>query len=170
MRRAALAAAFPILLAASGCKAGAARESAACEGVPQLAPAGRVTDAADLLDPATEARLTDRLARYEQATRHAMVVVTTASLNGARVDNFATCLGNRWGVGDRDRDDGILILIAPYERQMRIATGDGMEKILSDDKAQEIVQQMTPYFKQGDPAGGLLEGIEAIAAQTGEMR
>jgi len=170
MRRAALAAPLAILLTASGCKTGSARESAACEGVPQLASRGRVTDAADLLDPRTEVRLADRLARYEKATRHQMVVVTAASLSGARVDNFGTCLGNRWGIGDSDRNDGILILIAPSERQMRIATGSGMETILTDEKALKIVRRMTPYFAEGDYAGGLFDGVEAIAAQTGEMR
>nr|WP_246427293.1 TPM domain-containing protein [Sphingopyxis panaciterrulae] len=168
VRRALLAAPLAILLAAGGCKAEAARESAACDGVPPLALAGRVTDAADVLDPAAEARLSDRLARYEQATRHQMVVATTPGLNGVRVDNFGTCLGNRWGIGDKDRDDGVLILIAPKERQMGIATGSGMENILPDDKTLEIVQQMTPHFAKGDYAGGLSEGIEAIAAQTGE--
>src|SRR3546814_14429635 len=76
-----------------------------------------------------------------------MVVATTPGLNGVRVDNFGTCLGNRWGIGDKDRDDGVPILIAPKERQMLIATGSGMENILPDDKALEIVQQMTPHFR-----------------------
>src|SRR5690606_3443952 len=123
MRRAALAAPLAILLTASGCKAGSARESAACEGVPQLASRGRVTDAADLLDLRTEVRLADRLARYEKATRHQMVVVTAASLSGARVDNFGTCLGNRWGIGYCDRNYWIQFLNAPCDTQLRISTG-----------------------------------------------
>ena len=129
---------------------------------------GRVTDAAAILDPDAEARLSDRLARYEQATKHQMVIATTPSLNGTLVDNFGTCLGNRWGIGRKGHDDGILILIAPTERKMQIATGVGMEKLLTDDEALEIVHQMTPLFAKGDYVGGLSEGLEAIAAQTGE--
>ncbi|MGV7121729.1 TPM domain-containing protein [Sphingopyxis sp. 550A] len=172
MRAAALAAPLAILLVAGGCKAApepaAAKETAACDGVPQMALAGRVTDAADILSAEEEARLSDRLRRYEARTKHQMVVATAASLNGARVDNFGTCLGNRWKIGRQGHDDGILILIAPNERQMRIATGTGMEKILTDDKALAIVHRMTPYFAKSDYAGGLSIGIDSIAAQTGD--
>lgn len=168
MHYAAFAAPLAILIIAGGCKAAAEPESAACKGVPQMALQGRVTDAANILPEAEEARLSDRLAKYEQRTKHQMVVATTSSLNGARVDNFGTCLGNRWGIGRAGHDDGVLILIAPTERKMRIATGLGMEKILTDDKALAVVQQMIPRFKQGDYAGGLSIGIEAIAAQTGD--
>jgi uncharacterized protein len=170
VRRAALAAPLAMLMIASGCKAAPPPESVVCKGVPQMVMQGRVTDAADILSKDEEARLSDRLAKYEQRTRHQMVVATTASLNGARVDNFGTCLGNRWAIGRKDHDDGVLILVAPGERQMRIATGSGMEKTLTDDKALAVVQQMTPRFKQGDYAGGLSIGIDAIAAQTGEPR
>ena len=174
MRRAALAVPLAILAVSGGCKAASdpptARESAFCDGVPPMAAAGRVTDAATILTADDKAELSARLARYEARTKHQMVVATTPSLNGARVDNFGTCLGDRWGIGREGQDDGIVILIAPNERQMRIATGTGMEKLLTDDKALEVIEQMTPYFKQGDYAGGLSAGIDAIAAKTGEPR
>lgn len=170
MRRPALAAPLAILLVASGCKEAPAPESAFCKGVPPLALKGRVTDAANILAEEEERRLSERLARYEARTQHQMVVATTASLNGARVDNFGACLGNRWNVGRRDHDDGIVILVAPNERRLNISTGTGMEKTLTDDKALAIIHQMTPHFQQGDYAGGLSLGIEAIAAQTGDAR
>ena len=168
MRRTILAAPLAILLVAGGCKEAPTPETAACEGVPQMAMTGRVTDAADILTAEEEKRLADRLARYEARTQHQMVVATAASLNGARVENFGSCLGNRWGIGRKDVNDGVLILIAPKERQMRIATGTGMEKLFSDEKAKVVIGQMTPYFKSADYAGGLAAGIEAIAAQTGD--
>ncbi|WP_332818864.1 TPM domain-containing protein [Sphingopyxis sp.] len=182
MRFAALAGPLAILTVAGGCKAapassGAAErsavlasgtESAFCDGVPPMALKGRVTDAAKILGAEDETRLSDRLALYEQRTKHQMVVATTPSLNGARIDNFGTCLGLRWGIGGKKQDDGIVILIAPKEREMRIATGVGMESILTDDEALEIVKQMTPHFKNLDYAGGLSTGIDAIAAQTGD--
>ena len=170
MRFAALAAPLVILLVAGGCKAESSQESVACSGVPQILMQGRVTDAADILSEDEEARLSDRLAKYEQRTKHQMVVATITSLNGARVDNFGTCLANRWAIGRADQDDGVLILVAPKERQMRIATGTGMEKILTDNKALAVVQRMTPRFKQGDYVGGLSLGIDAIAAHTGESK
>lgn len=182
MRRSILVGPLAILLVAGGCKeapglpsqAGAADapsaavESAFCDGVPPLALQGRVTDAADILTPDEEMRLSARLARYEEKTRHQMVVATTPDLKGARVDNSGTCLGLRWRIGHKGHNDGIVILVAPKERQTRIATGSGMEKILTDDKALAVIDRMTPRFKQGDYAGGLSIGIDAIAAQTGE--
>lgn len=170
--RATLASSLAILAVVGGCKVAsepaAAVETAFCEGVPQIALAGRVTDAADILTASEEAQLSERLARYEARTQHQMVVATTPSLHGVRVDNFGTCLGIRWGIGRAAEDDGIVILVAPNERQMRIATGSGMEKMLTDDKALAVIQRMMPQFEQGDYAEGLSVGVEAIAAQTGD--
>lgn len=171
VRRAVLAASLAIIAIAGGCKASehaTARESGFCDGIPQMALAGRVTDAANILTAEEEARLSARLAQYEERTKHQMVVATAPSLNGARVDNFGTCLGIRWGIGRNGHDDGIVILVAPNERRMRIATGTGMEKLLTDDKALEVIKQMTPHFGKGDYAGGLSTGIDALAVQTGE--
>ena len=172
MRAAAIAASLTMLVIVGGCNGGsgpaAAKETAACDGVPQMALAGRVTDAANILPAEDEARLSGRLARYERDTQHQMVIVTTPSLHGVRIDNFGTCLGNRWGIGRKDQDDGVVILIAPNERQMRIATGSGMEQMLTDEEALAVVRQMTPRFGDRDYAGGLSAGIDAIAAQTGD--
>ncbi|MGL3819472.1 TPM domain-containing protein [Sphingopyxis sp. R3-92] len=153
-----------------GCKAAAQAESGACAGVPQMALKGRVTDVAGILTAEEEAQLSERLARYEQRTSHQMVIATAPSLNGASIDNFGTCLGNRWGIGRKGHDDGIVILVAPNDRQMRIATGSGMEKTLTDDKALAVIHQMSPHFKAGDYAAGLTTGIDAIAAQTGDTQ
>ena len=175
MRRTALAAPLAILLVAGGCKAAspeplAARDATKCDGIPKMALAGRVTDVAEILTGEEEARLSERLADYEQRTTHQMVVATTPDLHGVPNDDFGTCLGNRWGIGRRGQDDGIVILVAPNERQANIATGFGMEKILTDDKASAVIRQMTPRFKAGDYAGSLSTGVEAIAAQTGDMQ
>ena len=168
MNRAVLAIPLATLLVAGGCKEFAAPEAASCAVVPQMAPQGRVTDAAAILNDEEEARLAQRLARYEARTSHQMVVATVATLNGATVENFATCLGNRWGIGRKDHDNGVLILVAPNERRVRIATGTGMEKLLPDEKAKAVIDKMTPRFQADDYAGGLISGVEAIAAQTGD--
>lgn len=172
MRFAVLAVPLAILLVASGCKAAseptAAKETAFCDGIPPMALAGRVTDAANILSVEEETRLSERLARYERRTKHQIVVATTPSLEGARDDNFATCLGNRWQIGRADHDDGLVILVAPQDRRVAISTGLGMEKLFPDDKALDTVKHMTSYFKRADYAAGLTVGIEAIAAQTGD--
>ena len=64
--------------------------------------------------------------------------------------------------------DGILILMAPKERRIRVATGYGMEKLLPDEKAKAAIDLMTPFFKNDDYGDGLSAGVEAIAAQTGD--
>ena len=168
MRRTALAIPLAILLVAGGCKEAPVPEAAYCDRVPQMTTQGRVTDAAAILNDEEEARLAQRLARYESRTSHQMVVATVPSLNGATVEDFSTCLGNRWGVGRKGHDDGVLILVAPNERRIRIATGTGMEKLLPDEKAKAVIGMMTPRFQAGDYAGGLNSGIDAIAAQTGD--
>lgn len=172
MRHAVLAAPLAILTVAGGCKAApepaAAKETAFCNGVPEMAFAGRVTDAADVLTAEEEARLSERLIRYEERTKHQMVVATTSSLHGARVDNFATCLGNRWHVGRKGHDDGLVILVAPQDRRAAISTGPGMEKLFPDDEALDAVKNMTTYFKRADYAGGVSAGIEAVVTRTGD--
>lgn len=170
MRPTALAAPLAILLIAGGCKAAREAESAVCMGVPKMALEGRITDAANILSAEAEERLSERLATYEQRTNHQMAVATTNALNGADPMEFATCLGRRWGIGDAERDDGILILVAPNERQSSIAVGYGLEKALTDVEAKAVIKDMIPSFRKNDYASGLSIGIEAIAAQTGDPK
>lgn len=174
MRFAALAAPLAILAVAGGCKVEAeqvdAKVPAACLGVAELALAGRVTDAANILNAEDEARLSGRLARYEKRTTHQIVIATAPDLNRIDVGDFGDCLGNRWGIGNEERDDGVLILVAPSERRVRISTGTGMEDMLTDEEAKVVIDQMTPYFKSRDYAGGLSVGVEAIAVQTGDSK
>lgn len=175
MRRAALAAPLAILLIAGGCKEAPAStassaEVAGCKGVPDIALKGHVTDTADILPAAEEARLSERLAQYEQRTMHQMIVVTAPTLNSLDVAMVGDCLGNRWGIGDKDRNDGVLILVAPNERRARISTGTGLETMLTDEEAKAVIDRMTPHFKSNDFAGGLSVAVEAIAAQTGDSQ
>lgn len=168
MRFAALAAPLAILLIAGGCQKASAPESAICVRVPEIAVKGRVTDAANILSEEVEQQLSQRLAAYQRRTTHQMVVATTDALTGAEPIEFATCLGRRWAIGDAKRNDGILILVAPNERQSAVAVGDGLEKALTDVEAKAVIEDMIPSFQKGDYASGLRIGIDAIAAHTGE--
>lgn len=159
----------------AGCKAAPApgiaeeRGEEECTAVPAVALGGRVTDAANILTAADENRLSARLAEYENRTKRQMVVLTSG-LAGVPIEIFATCTGNRWAIGRKGEDDGILILVAPDERQVRIATGLGMEKQLPDEKAAKVISEMTPHFRDQDYAGGIDTAIDAIMAQTGTGR
>lgn len=96
---------------------------------------GRVTDDAKVLSDAQKQQIAARLADFERLTGHQMVVVTTPSLGGQDIALYATNLANKRGIGRRGVDDGILLLVAPNERKVRIAVGRGLESILSDTAA-----------------------------------
>ena len=170
MRFTSLATPLAILSVAGGCKAAPAPESAICVGVPKMTIQGRVSDAANILSAEVEQQLSERLTAYEQRTTHQMAVATTSGLNGADPIEFATCLGRRWGIGHAKRDDGIVILVAPNERQSSVAVGFGLEKALTDVEAKAVIGDMIPSFRKSDYASGLKIGIDAIAAQTGDPK
>lgn len=146
-------------------RGGEARPAAA------FALTGRVGDQALILDAAFEARLTARLERLEQATRHQMVVVTVPSLGGRDVADYTRDLANAWGIGRREHNDGIVILVAPNERRARIEIGTGLEAALPNALCAEIMRrEMIPRFRAGDYAGGIEAGVEALARRLVEAR
>lgn len=164
---------LPLLCAAlmlAACAPVQPRETVACDGVPTMALRGRLNDTAAMLEPRGSASVTQALSDYETATGRQLVIATVPTLKGRRVDDYARCLGNHWGIGDAKRDDGVLILLAKDERQMRIATGRGAEPLLTDEEALAIVKQMTPRFADGQYAAGLLAGIGAIKAEMGAVQ
>ena len=127
---------------------------------------GRVVDAANIISPATEAALTARLATLETQTRRQLVVATVPSLGGQDVADYGYLLGRSWGIGNRERNDGVILLIAPNERRMHIAVGYGLEPVLTDALSAQIIRNdITPAFKQGDYDGGITAGVNAIARQ-----
>lgn len=130
-------------------------------GLPKLT--GRVVDNADLLPPALEARLVRTLADVERRTRHQFVVVTLPSLGGRSIESLGLALGNGWGVGRKGHDDGVLLIVAPNERQVRIEVGRGLEKVLTDAEAATIIRaEIVPRFREGDMTGGITAGAAAI--------
>jgi len=130
---------------------------------PTIALAGRVTDAANVLDAAQEASLSQRLEQLEHETRRQMVIVTVPTLGGRAIDAFTRDLGNAWGIGRADYDDGLILLIAPHERQVRIAVGYGLEKVLPDALCKKIIdEKMLPPFREGDLPRGIEAGARAL--------
>jgi uncharacterized protein len=127
---------------------------------------GRITDAAQILTPAQEERLSAKLDRLEQSTHHQMIVVTVLTLGGLDEATFTRTLANKWGIGRKSYDDGVVVLIAPNERKVRISVGYGLEKRLTDALCKQIIdEQMLPLFRTGDLSAGIEGGVDALIAQ-----
>lgn len=127
---------------------------------------GRVVDQADLLSPAQEADLTARLDALQRASSRQLVVVTLASLQDLPIEDYGYQLGRRWGIGQGGANNGVLLIVAPNERKMRIEVGYGLEGIMTDALSGRIIREtITPYFRRGDYPGGIFAGADAIIVQ-----
>lgn len=126
---------------------------------------GRVVDNAEILKPETRKRLAERLRQHEQKTTNQIAVLTVPTLNGESVEEYAVRVFEQWKLGQKGKDNGVLVVIAPKERRMRIEAGYGLEGILPDVVAARIIRNvMTPRFKEGDYDGGVIQGVEATIA------
>ncbi len=126
-------------------------------------PAGRVTDLANVIDAGTEADIAARLDQLERQTSSEVAVVTVPSLDGVPVDDYAVRLFKEWGIGQARQDNGVLVLVAPNEREMRIEVGYGLEGILPDGLAGEIIRdQFIPRFREDDYNGGIRDGVARV--------
>jgi uncharacterized protein len=125
-----------------------------------------VVDAANLLSPAEEAALTQKLAAVEQASSRQLVVATIPDLQGYPIEDYGYQLGRSWGIGQSEANNGIILLVAPKDRRVRIEVGYGLEPIMTDALSSVIVnQQILPRFKAGDYPGGINAGADAIIQQ-----
>ncbi|PSJ36701.1 TPM domain-containing protein [Allosphingosinicella deserti] len=137
-------------------------------GYAQTVPAltGRVVDQAGLLDPAQEQALTGKLEALERTTSRQLVVVTVPDLQGYSIEDVGFKLGETWKLGDKEADNGAILLIAPAEKKMRIEVGDGLEPILTDAFSGRVIRDIIrPRFQQGDFPGGIDAGADALIAQ-----
>jgi uncharacterized protein len=122
-----------------------------------------VLDLANVIDDTDEALLTERLDAFEEANQRQFVVVTVASLDGYEISDYGYQLGRAWGLGDEENNDGIILLVAPNERRVRIEVGYGFESVIPDGLAYDIIErEIVPRFKQDDMTGGIVAGAEAI--------
>lgn len=134
---------------------------AAADGFPP--PQGRVNDFAGVLDEATEAALRGMVDAVERDVQAEVAVVTVASLDGRTVEDYARGLFEAWGIGKKGADNGVLVLVCPPERRMRIEVGYGLEAVLPDGLAGFIIrQQFTPAFREGDYGRGLTDGVKRV--------
>jgi uncharacterized protein len=129
---------------------------------------GRVTDAANVIPDDEEARLTQKLEALEQKTGRQMVIATVPSLQDNDINDYANQLYRAWQIGDKQRNDGVLLLIAPNERKVRIEVGYGLEGTITDGISFLVInQQILPRFKAGDMPGGIEAGADALIQQLG---
>lgn len=127
---------------------------------------GRVVDAADIIPADVEAQLVQKLEALEAQSQRQLVVATVPDLQGYDIADYGYQLGRAWGVGDEERNDGALLIIAPNERKTRIEIGYGLEGIMTDALSSIIIQnQILPRFRDGDLPGGIVAGTDAIIAQ-----
>jgi uncharacterized protein len=124
---------------------------------------GRVIDQANLLSATAEAELSAQLAAHEQKTTNQVVVVTLNSLEGDAIEEYGVALGRHWGIGQKERDNGVLLLVAPNERRMRIEVGYGLEGTLTDAISSVIIdRRLRPAFRAGDYEAGIRAGVDGI--------
>ena len=152
--------------ALAACEKGAPSVARAARAVPPgILPAlgGPVVDEADLLSPAEERRLDRLSSELERRTSDQFVIVTLDSLHGRPIEEIGLALGNSWGIGQKDKDNGVLLVVAPNEKKVRIEVGYGLERILSDAGAAEIIERdLLPAFGRSDYVQGINDGAEAI--------
>ena len=129
---------------------------------------GRVVDDAGVLDTWTQSELTDMLAAHEGATGEQVVVVTLDSLQGYTIEDYGYQLGRHWGIGQKGKNDGALLIVAPKEHKVRIEVGYGLEGTLTDAASATIIQNyILPSFKRGDFNAGVLAGTTSILQVLG---
>ena len=128
------------------------------------APAGYVNDLASVIDEPDEAYLETFLGTLERDTTAEVVVATVGSLDGMTVEEYANRLFAEWGIGQARHDNGVLLLVAPAERAVRIEVGYGLEPILPDGLAGEIIRaEILPEFRAGNFPRGIGRGLNRIA-------
>ena len=127
---------------------------------------GPVVDQADILTPEQEAVLDGKIRGLQANTQRQMTIATVSTLDGYEVSDYAFRLGEHWGLGDKARDDGLLLLIAPNDRKMWIAVGRGLEPYVTDAFSGRVVRNtLRPAFQSGDFFGGIDAATDQLIAQ-----
>lgn len=109
--------------------------------------------------------LNARLSELNVIAGPQVVVMTVPDLGRARIEDYSLRIANQWGIGDADRNDGVLLLIAPNQRKVRIEVGKGLTTVLSDAEAKRIIEvEMMPHFRAGNIDAAAVAGADALAA------
>jgi len=126
---------------------------------------GRVVDQARVLSQSTKDELETLLATHENNTTNQVVVVTIESLGNAQIEEYSIELARHWGIGQKGKDNGVVLVVAPNDKQVRIEVGYGLEGTLTDALSSSIINYyIIPEFKKGDIQNGINIGIQKIIA------
>ncbi|WP_346746141.1 TPM domain-containing protein [uncultured Campylobacter sp.] len=126
---------------------------------------GRVVDQARVLSQSTKDELETLLATHENNTTNQVVVVTIESLGNAQIEEYSIELARRWGIGQKGKDNGVVLVVAPNDKQVRIEVGYGLEGTLTDALSSSIINYyIIPEFKKGDIQNGINIGTQKIIA------
>jgi uncharacterized protein len=129
---------------------------------------GRVVDAAGVIPSDNKTILENRLRDYEDSSGHQIAVATVPSLEGYDIRDYGNRLFRKWALGDKQKNDAVLVLVAPNEHKVSIEVGYGLEGDLTDAMARMIIENaMVPRFKAGDYPGGVSAGIDDIQKVVG---
>ncbi len=130
-------------------------------------PEGYVADRAALLSVGARQALESQLHEFELQTSNQVVFATFPSLEGEPLEDLSIRIAQKWKIGQKNRDNGVLFLVFRDDRQMRIEVGYGLEGVLTDVLSAQIIRnEVTPYFRQGQYEGGVLNGIKSILSAT----
>ena len=126
---------------------------------------GRIVDNANLLNADDRAAIEAELKAIEDKSTDQVVVVTLPDLGGYAIDDYGYQLGRKWGIGQKGKDNGVLLIVAPTDRKVRIESGRGLEAHLTDAMSRIIIENaILPKFRRGDFSGGIRDGVRDIKA------
>ncbi len=124
---------------------------------------GRVVDQANVISPATKDQLTEILTNIENTTTDQIVIVTLPTLDGHSIEDYGYKLARHWGIGQKDKYNGAIIIVDVNERSIRIEVGYGLEAKLTDAVTSEIIRnQIAPSLKKGNYNQGLLNAVNKV--------
>lgn len=135
-----------------------------------IQPQGYVSDFAGVLDGPTRAQIEAYCGRLEQATGVQMAIVTVKTLNGEPIEDVANSLFRRWGIGQKGKDEGLLLLVAVQDRKNRIEVGYGLEPILPDGFDGSILRSIRPELQQGNYSQALLNAAEQMGSRIAQAK
>ncbi len=124
---------------------------------------GRVNDYAGVMGQEQARELETRLAQFEQETGHQVAVLTIPTLDGEDIEGFGIRVAESWKIGQKGFDNGVILIVALKDRRLRLEVGYGLEGVLPDAIAKQIISDyVVPRFRAEDYAGGIIAGIDAV--------
>ncbi|MGB2668020.1 MAG: TPM domain-containing protein [Candidatus Acidiferrum sp.] len=143
-------------------------ESGKANPVEKYKAAGYVNDFAELIDPKVQLEIDAVCTDLAAKRKTTMAIVTVPSLEGMSIKEFSTELFNDWGVGPKDTNRGVMVLLSRGDRQWRITVGSGLETVLTDEEAAKLGKEMLPMLKKGEYGEALLYAAKRIRDEVVE--